>query len=175
MGSLARGDEFINFFISFMYARVIPLYFNVPIKPIRQAERRRPCCIIENPSTLALERLCLSNQNSILLNSNLTWDKTNSTLNVDGGVTINKLGSGLSIAAGTNGTLGTATLINGECTVFNTSVKADSCIFLNGTNDNGGFSGFLRAINIVPGVSFFVISGSSEDVSTFAYIIVQPA
>ncbi len=83
------------------------------------------------------------------------------------------IGRGLQIQEGTNARMGTAVLTAGAVTVANTSVTANSRIFLTSQAD-GGTPGFLRVSARSAGVSFTITSGSGADTSTVAYLIVEP-
>jgi hypothetical protein len=81
--------------------------------------------------------------------------------------------AGLYVKEGSNALMGTATLVAGTVTVSNTSVAANSRIFLC-SNADGGTPGFLRVSARVAGTSFTITSSSATDTSTVAYIIAQP-
>lgn len=83
-------------------------------------------------------------------------------------------GSGLRVKEGSNAKQGTATLVAGSVTVSNTSVTANSRIFLTSQVD-GGTPGFLRVSARSAGVSFTITSSSGTDTSTVAYQIFEPA
>lgn len=91
-----------------------------------------------------------------------------------GGVSVGSVGSGLSVAEGSNAKQGTATLTAGVATVANTSVTANSRIMLTSQID-GGTPGFLRVSARVAGTSFTITSSSASDTSTVAYEIFEPA
>lgn len=80
----------------------------------------------------------------------------------------------LQVAEGANAKQGTATLVAGAATVSNTSVTANSRIFLT-SNVDGGTPGFLRVSARVAGTSFTITSSSGTDTSTVAYVIFEPA
>lgn len=92
---------------------------------------------------------------------------------VNGGVDVIGAGFGLAIAEGANAKQGTATLAAGSVVVANTSVTANSRIFLTGQAD-GGAPGWLRVSARTAGTSFTVTSSSGTDTSTFAYEIFEP-
>lgn len=81
--------------------------------------------------------------------------------------------TGLTITEGSNKKQGIGILVAGTLTVANTSVTANSRIFLTGQLD-GGTVGFLRVSSRIVGTSFTVKSSSNLDTSTFAYIISEP-
>jgi hypothetical protein len=83
-------------------------------------------------------------------------------------------GGGLSVAEGTNARMGTATLVAGTATVSNTSVTANTRIFLT-AQTSGAAPGALRVSARVAGTSFTVTSSSGTDTSQFAYLLVEPA
>jgi hypothetical protein len=83
-------------------------------------------------------------------------------------------GSGFRVAEGSNAKQGVTTLVAGTKTVTNTSVTANSRIFLTSQAD-GGTVGFLRVSARTPGTSFTIRSSSATDTSTVAYEIFEPA
>lgn len=86
---------------------------------------------------------------------------------------VNNPGRGVRVAEGANAKQGTATLVAGSVVVANTSVTANSRIFLTSQAD-GGAPGFLRVSARVAGTSFTVTSSSGTDTSTFAYEMFEP-
>lgn len=88
--------------------------------------------------------------------------------------TIKSSKSGLRITEGANAKQGTAILVAGESVVANTSVTANSRIFLTSQAD-GGTPGFLRVSARVAGTSFTITSSNALDTSTIAYEIFEPA
>lgn len=89
--------------------------------------------------------------------------------------------AGLSIAngggqAGTNSKIGTGSLSagGGVGTVANTSVTANSYIFITDTNTSVTNVGNLAVISQSAGVNFVVKSTNASDASTFNYFIVEP-
>jgi hypothetical protein len=95
-------------------------------------------------------------------------------LSRDGNLSLPQVGGGLRVKEGNNCKQGTATLVAGTVTVANTSVTANSRIFLTGQAD-GGTPGFVRVSSRVPGTSFTITSSSGTDTSTVAYEIFEPA
>ena len=85
-------------------------------------------------------------------------------------------GFGLAVATGTNAKLGTGSLSagGGVGTVLNTSVTANSYIFVTDTNTSLTNVGNLAVISQSAGTNFVVQSANSSDVSTFNYFIVEP-
>jgi hypothetical protein len=74
---------------------------------------------------------------------------------------------------GSNAKRGTAVLSAGLAVVANTSVTANSRVFLISQVD-GGTPGFLRVSARTPGTSFTITSSSGTDTSTVAYEICEP-
>lgn len=72
-----------------------------------------------------------------------------------------------------NGPQGAVALVAGAKVVANTSVTANSRIFLTGQAD-GGTPGSLRVSARTPGTSFTITSSSGTDTSTVAYQIFEP-
>ena len=94
----------------------------------------------------------------------------------DGDISISKNGSGLKIEASTNGKMGSGTA-NGTTgvTVSNTSVTASSYIFITPTSNSNLGMLYIDTAATVAGTSFAVKSTDASDVSTFNYLIVEPA
>jgi len=85
---------------------------------------------------------------------------------------IQKLVGQPQVKTGTNGKIGTAVLAAGTVTVANTSVTANSRIFLT-SNVDGGTPGWLRVSAKTVGTSFVITSSSNTDTSTVAWMIVE--
>lgn len=81
---------------------------------------------------------------------------------------------GLQLKEGSNKWMGTATLTAGAATVSNTSVTANSRIFLT-SNVDGGTPGWLRVSARVNGTSFTITSSNVLDTSTVAWVMFEPA
>lgn len=79
---------------------------------------------------------------------------------------------GVSEAA--NGRMGVATLVGGTVVVNNTSVTANTRIFLT-AQTSGAAAGALRVSARTAGTSFTVTSSSGTDTSQVAYLLVEPA
>ena len=92
---------------------------------------------------------------------------------LSGMLKVSAVGKGLSITEGANAKMGVAVLVAGSNVVSNTSVTANSRIFLTSQVD-GGVIGVVRVTAISAGVSFTITSSSGTDTSTIAYIIVEP-
>lgn len=97
-----------------------------------------------------------------------TGDVNSST----GNVLVSTLGKGLQIKTGANSKIGTTVLAAGSAVVANTSVTANSRIFLTSQTD-GGTPGALRVSAKVIGASFTITSSSALDTSTVAWMIVE--
>jgi len=82
-------------------------------------------------------------------------------------------GKGLSIAEGTNGRMGTAVLSGGTKVVANTSVTANTRIFLT-RSTTGGTPGHL-SYTITAGTSFTINSSGGSDTSTVNWLLIEPA
>lgn len=86
-------------------------------------------------------------------------------------------GYGLAVAnggseGGTNAKIGTGSLNSGVATVTNTSVTANSYIFL--SPFLGTSTGALSVATVTPSTSFVATSSSATDTSRFNYFIVEP-
>jgi hypothetical protein len=99
--------------------------------------------------------------------------RTSGGLDVVGRLDIVNAGSGLRVVEGANCKQGTAALTAGSVVVSNTSVTANSRIFLT-SNTDGGTPGFLRVSARTAGTSFTITSSSGTDTSTVAYQIFEP-
>lgn len=95
-------------------------------------------------------------------------------IDVSGNFGLQTVGTGFRVKEGSNAKQGTAVLSGGTATVSNTSVTANSRIFLTSQVD-GGTPGFLRVSARSAGTSFTITSSSGTDTSTVAYIIFEPA
>ncbi len=89
-----------------------------------------------------------------------------------GNLEIATAGNGLQIKGGSNCKVGTATLVAGTATVSNTTVTANSRIFVT-SNTDGGTPGWLRVSAKVNSTSFTITSSSATDTSTVAWMIVE--
>ena len=83
-------------------------------------------------------------------------------------------GGGLAVAEGSNARMGVAVLIGGTKVVSNTSVTANTRIFLTSQVD-GGVPGFLRVSARTAATSFTILSSNVADTSTVGYLLVEPA
>jgi hypothetical protein len=91
------------------------------------------------------------------------------------GVDVNVAGGGLRVAEGANAKQGTAVLAAGTVTVANTSVTANSRIFV--TLVTLGTVTVPSAYGVsarVVGTSFTILASVNTDTSTVAYEIVEP-
>jgi len=105
---------------------------------------------------------------------NSTTRAEGARLDPDGNFLIQQAGKGLRVKEGSNAKQGTATLVAGAATVSNTSVTANSRIFLTSQAD-GGTPGWLRVSARTASTSFTITSSSGTDTSTVAYQIFEPA
>lgn len=93
-----------------------------------------------------------------------------------GNLVINTAGSGLQIKEGSNARMGTATLTLGTVTVANTSITANTRIYL--TVQSLGTVAVATPIAVtarVNGTSFTITSSSATDTSVIAWLLVEPA
>ena len=105
---------------------------------------------------------------------NSTTRAEGARLDPDGNFLIQQAGKGFRVKEGSNAKQGTATLSSGSVTVSNTSVTANSRIFLTSQSD-GGTPGWLRVSARTASTSFTITSSSGSDTSTVAYQIFEPA
>lgn len=89
-----------------------------------------------------------------------------------GNLLISTLGKGPQIKTGVNSKLGSVTLVAGTAAVANTSVTANSLIFLT-AQTTGGTVGFYRISAKTVGTSFVITSSNPLDTSVIAWIIVE--
>lgn len=92
---------------------------------------------------------------------------------VDGNIGTATAGYGFTIKEGTNAKMGVATLVGGTVTVDNTSVTANSRIFLSGQNSSGAH-GELTISARAANTSFTITSSSATDTRLVAYEIKEP-
>jgi hypothetical protein len=83
-------------------------------------------------------------------------------------------GFGLRVSEGSNAKMGLSTLVGGTVVVSNTSVTANSRIFLT-CQVPGGTPGFLRVSARTASTSFTILSSSGTDTSQVAWLIVEPS
>lgn len=90
------------------------------------------------------------------------------------GISLPAIGSKISIATGSNASIGTATLVAGTVTVNTTAVTSSSKIFLT-VDTPGGTQGFLSAptASIVNATSFVINSSSGSETSTVNWWIIN--
>lgn len=104
---------------------------------------------------------------ALTITPTFTGDITAST----GNVLVSAIGKGLSVKTGTNAKIGQAILVAGTKVVNNTSVTANSRIFLT-VSAAGGTQGILRTSKSA-GASFTITSTSATETSTVDWIIVE--
>jgi hypothetical protein len=90
-----------------------------------------------------------------------------------GQISAGTLGSGFAAKEGSNAKQGVATLAAGTVTVANTSVTANSRIFL--TAQDNSSVGVLRVSARTAGTSFTITSSNAGDTGVVAYEIFEPA
>lgn len=94
------------------------------------------------------------------------------TVSSAGQISVTTAGFGLTVKGGANAKVGTVALASGVATVANTSVTANSRIFLtvqNGTTTTGTVS----VATITAGTGFTLVSSNVADTTTVAYFIVE--
>lgn len=90
-----------------------------------------------------------------------------------GNLSVVQAGTGLRVAEGTNAKQGIATLTTGLATVSNTSVTANSRIFLTAQDNNS--IGALRVTGLTAGTGFVIASSAGTDSGVVAYQIFEPS
>jgi hypothetical protein len=79
----------------------------------------------------------------------------------------------LSLTDGANKRMGQATLVGGTITVSNTSVTANTRIFVTRATA-GGTLGHLSVGTVTPATSFVINSSSATDTSTVNWLLIEP-
>lgn len=98
------------------------------------------------------------------------FTQSGTTLSTDNTVSAD----GLKIKEGTNARMGTTALTLGSATVSNTSITANTRVFLTSQED-GGTPGWLRVSARTAGTDFTITSSSGTDTSTVAWLLIEPA
>jgi len=81
-------------------------------------------------------------------------------------------GRGLQIAEGANARMGTGTMAAGTVTIANTSVTANTRVFIT-MRTHGANSGFV-SVAVTAGVSFTVSSSNAADANSFNWLLIEP-
>lgn len=102
----------------------------------------------------------------------------NTSISVSG-LAVSNQGSGILIKEGTNARMGRATLVPvllspSVVTVNNTTVTANTEIFLTSNVPNGG-PGILSVTARIPGVSFTISSSAIGDTSIVSWLLIEPS
>lgn len=104
-----------------------------------------------------------------------TGATTNYALNVaTGNIFVGTAGNGLIIKSGSNARIGTGTLTGGTVTIANTSVTANTRVFLQDTSSSITNVGTLTVVTTA-GTGFVVTSTIALDASTFNWLLVESA
>ncbi|WP_220017912.1 hypothetical protein [Candidatus Rhabdochlamydia oedothoracis] len=92
------------------------------------------------------------------------------------GVAISELGAGFLIKEGSNARMGVVTLSAGTATVLNSTVTANTRIFLTVNRQSSlNLLGFLRVSGRTPGVSFSISTGIALDFgSVVSWLLIEP-
>lgn len=95
------------------------------------------------------------------------------TISTIGNIIVGTAGNGLQIQSGSNARIGTGTLSGGTLAVANTSVTANTRVFLQDTN--AGALTNVGSLTVVTsaGVGFTVTSTNVLDTSTFNYLLIE--
>ena len=94
-------------------------------------------------------------------------------MRVLGDVAITQAGKGLKIKEGSNARMGLATLSSGTAVVSNTSVSANTRIFLT-PQSHGANSGFVSVSARTAGTSFTITSSNFSDGNSVAWLLIEP-
>jgi hypothetical protein len=98
--------------------------------------------------------------------------EVNGNTQVDGNLTFPTAGSKITIATGSNASIGAIALVGGTATVMTTAVTSSSIIFLTPQNASGT-PGFPAVGTVTAGTSFVINSSSALDTSTIGWWIVN--
>lgn len=141
-----------------------------------------------------------TSQAYILLNANQNWTNANNGTNISfqvtpngttvpvemvsivntsasiSGLSITDLGSGILIKEGSNARMGVVTLSGGSATILNSTVTANTRVFLTINNQSSlNLLGFLRVTGRTPGVSFSISTGITLDFgSVVSWLLIEP-
>ncbi len=91
-----------------------------------------------------------------------------------GNISISTAGKGLKIKEGSDARMGIATMVGGNVVVANTSVTANSRIFLTEQNNSGAI-GSISVSARTAGTSFTISSTNALDTSDVAWLMIEPA
>lgn len=94
------------------------------------------------------------------------------TVAINGNFVLNTAGNGIQIKAGSNARIGTGTLSGGTLAVANTSVTANTRVFLTDTSGSTTNVGSLTVVTSA-GVGFTVTSTIAIDTSTFNWLLIE--
>lgn len=119
---------------------------------------------VTNPNTLKIA-------GAPLAGTNVAFTNPANSLHVETGYS--RFSDGLRIDEGSNKSMGVATLVGGTVTVNNTTVAANSRIFLSGQNTSGT-AGELTISARIAGTSFTVASTSGTDTRQIAWWVISP-
>lgn len=106
---------------------------------------------------------------------------TSGSISSGGNVIMRTAGNGLQVKEGSNARMGTAALVNGTVTVANTSVTANTRIFLTRAVEAGTTVGILGVGAVVAATSFVIesvdLAGalSADDDSTVNWLLIEPS
>ncbi len=104
----------------------------------------------------------------------LRFDRSNGNVQPSSDVVFLTAGKGIQIKEGANARIGIAFLDTGTNLVANTSITANTRIFLTSQAD-GGTPGWLRVSARTNGVNFHIQSSSATDTSTVAWMLIEPS
>jgi hypothetical protein len=98
---------------------------------------------------------------------------TKSSVDANGNLTTQAAGIGLQIKSGSNARIGTGTLSGGTLTVANTSVTANTRVFLTDTTSGALTNVGSLTVVTTAGTGFVVTSSNVLDTSTFNWLLVE--
>jgi hypothetical protein len=131
--------------------------------------------------TLFGESADASGAAQVVISAGLPLPSTTALLEVDGEIAAvggdllaATAGRGLRIQGGPNARIGISVLAAGTVTVANTTVTANTKIFLT-AQSTGPNSGFLGCSARVPGTSFTILSSNGADGNSVAWLLIEPS
>lgn len=106
---------------------------------------------------------------------NAAINASGDVLIASGNLKLNTAGNGLLIKSGSNARIGTGTLSGGTLTVSNTSVTANTRVFLTDTTSGALTNVGQLTVVTTAGTGFVVTSSNVLDTSTFNWLLVESA
>lgn len=128
---------------------------------------------VQDPGIMGLVVRAASAQTADLLEFQNTSGTMQSAFDKNGDLNLAVAGRGIYIKEGSNARMGVATLVAGAVTVSNTSVTANTRIFL--TKQDTANTATVRVSARVANTSFTITSADGADTSNVAWILFEPS